>query len=102
MLTYKAPLRDIKFLLNDVFDYPSHFKTLRNGDNADPETVDMILQGLADFTETVLSPLYQPADEEGCHFKEGEVTTPEGFKEHMINLLKVAGKGCLILKNTVV
>lgn len=81
MLTYKAPLRDIKFLLNDVFDYPSHFKTLRNGDNADPETVDMILQGLADFTETVLSPLYQPADEEGCHFKEGEVTTPKGFKE---------------------
>ncbi|MGP5530371.1 acyl-CoA dehydrogenase C-terminal domain-containing protein [Psychrobacter celer] len=81
MLTYKAPLRDIKFLINDVFDYQTHYKSLDNGENADPETVDMILQGMADFAENVLSPLYQPADEEGCHFENGEVTTPKGFKE---------------------
>lgn len=81
MLSYKAPLRDMKFLLNDVFDYQTHFKDLSNGENADPETVDMILQGMADFAENVVSPLYQPADEEGCHFKDGEVTTPKGFKD---------------------
>ncbi|WP_169392624.1 MULTISPECIES: acyl-CoA dehydrogenase C-terminal domain-containing protein [Psychrobacter] len=81
MLTYKAPLRDIKFLINDVFDYQSHYKTLDNGANADPETVDMILQGMADFAENVLAPIYQPADAEGCHFNNGEVTTPKGFKE---------------------
>ena len=81
MLTYKAPLRDIKFLINDVFDYQTHYKDLDNGENADPETVDMILQGMADFAENVLAPLYQPADEEGCHFENGVVTTPKGFKE---------------------
>ncbi|MEZ2692334.1 acyl-CoA dehydrogenase C-terminal domain-containing protein [Psychrobacter faecalis] len=81
MLTYKAPLRDIKFLINDVFDYQTHYKSLDNGENADPETVDMILQGFADFAENVLAPLYQPADEEGCHFENGVVTTPKGFKE---------------------
>ena len=58
MLTYKAPLRDIKFLINDVFDYQTHYKDLDNGANADPETVDMILQGFADFAENVLAPLY--------------------------------------------
>ena len=51
MLTYKAPLRDIKFLINDVFDYQTHYKSLDNGENADPETVDMILQGMADFAD---------------------------------------------------
>ena len=81
MLTYKAPLRDIKFLFNDVFDFQTHYKDLDNGANADPETVDMILQSFADFAENVLAPIYQDADAEGCHFKDGEVTTPKGFKE---------------------
>ena len=56
MLSYKAPLRDMKFLLNDVFDFQTHYKDLSNGENADPETVDMILQGIADFAENVISP----------------------------------------------
>ena len=81
MLSYKAPLRDMKFLLNDVFDFQTHYKDLSNGENADPETVDMILQGIADFAENVISPLYQPADAEGCQFKDGVVTTPKGFKD---------------------
>lgn len=81
MLTYKAPLRDINFLIKDVFDFQGHYKSLDSGENADPETVDMILQGFADFSENVLSPLYQPADEEGCKFEDGNVTTPTGFKE---------------------
>ncbi|UNK05500.2 acyl-CoA dehydrogenase C-terminal domain-containing protein [Psychrobacter raelei] len=81
MLSYKAPLRDMKFLLNDVFDFQKHYKDLSNGANADPETVDMILQGMADFAENILSPLYQPADAEGCHFENGVVTTPKGFKD---------------------
>ncbi|WP_296402796.1 acyl-CoA dehydrogenase C-terminal domain-containing protein [Psychrobacter sp.] len=81
MLSYKAPLRDMKFLLNDVFDFQTHYKDLSNGANADPETVDMILQGIADFSENVIGPLYQAADAEGCHFNDGVVTTPKGFKE---------------------
>ncbi|WP_111858080.1 acyl-CoA dehydrogenase C-terminal domain-containing protein [Acinetobacter sp. CFCC 10889] len=81
MPAYKAPLRDIRFLMNEVFDYPAHYKTLSIGENADADTVDMILEGAADFCENVLSPLNQSGDEEGCQFKDGEVTTPKGFKE---------------------
>jgi hypothetical protein len=32
MPVYKAPLHDIRFLMNEVFDYPAHYKTLSNGD----------------------------------------------------------------------
>ncbi len=81
MLSYKAPKRDIKFLMNEVFDFPAHYKTLASGQAADSETVDMIIDGIADFAENVISPIYQPADAEGCHFDNGKVTTPKGFKE---------------------
>ena len=80
-LSYKAPLRDIQFLTKEVLDFPAHYQTLEQGKNADPETVDMILSGMADFAENVIAPLYQAADAEGCHFKDGEVTTPAGYKE---------------------
>ena len=81
MPAYQAPLRDIRFLMNEVFDYTEHYKTIAAGQNADADTIDMILEGAADFCENILSPLNQSGDEEGCHFKDGEVTTPKGFKE---------------------
>ncbi len=81
MLSYKTPIRDMKFLMNDVLNYPEHYKTLANGKNADPETVDMIIEGFSDFAQSVIAPLYQSGDAEGCHFKDGEVTTPAGFKD---------------------
>jgi len=81
MPAYKTPLRDIRFLMNEVFDFNSHYQTLSNGEYADKETVDMILEGAADFCENVLSPLNQSGDEEGCYFENGEVKTPKGFKE---------------------
>jgi len=81
MPAYKAPLRDIRFLMNEVLDYPAHYQKLSNGEYADADTVDMILEGAADFCENVLSPLNQTGDAEGCHFENGEVRTPKGFKE---------------------
>ncbi len=81
MPAYKAPLHDIRFLMNEVLDYPAHYQTLSNGEAADADTVDMILEGAADFCENILSPLNQSGDEEGCTFDNGEVKTPKGFKE---------------------
>lgn len=80
MPTYKAPLRDIRFLMNEVLDYSTHYQKLYK-DNVDQETVDMVLESAADFSENVLAPLYQSGDAEGCHFDNGQVTTPKGFKE---------------------
>ena len=81
MPVYKAPLRDMKFLLNEVFDYPGHYATLASGENATPDIVDAILSECAKFCEEVLSPLYLSGDEEGCKLENGEVTTPAGYRE---------------------
>ncbi|KPQ28928.1 MAG: putative acyl-CoA dehydrogenase [Marinobacter excellens HL-55] len=81
MPVYKAPLRDMKFLINDVFDYPGHYQTLASGENATPDIVDAILTECGRFSEEVLSPLYQSGDEEGCRLENGDVITPKGYKD---------------------
>jgi alkylation response protein AidB-like acyl-CoA dehydrogenase len=81
MPTYKAPLRDMRFLINEVLDYPAHYAGLANGGEATPELVDAVLEGAATLCEEVLAPINLSGDREGCHFNAGEVTTPAGFKE---------------------
>jgi len=80
MPQYKAPLRDMRFLLNEVFDYEGHYKELK-ADDASPDMVDAILEGCATFCEEVLAPLNHSGDLEGCTIDNGVVTTPKGFKE---------------------
>ncbi len=92
-LAYKAPLRDIRFLTNEVFHYAEHYKTLKSGNNADPETVDMMLDSIAEYCSDVLMPLYQSGDAEGCHFDNGVVTTPKGFKEAYQQLVEAGYQG---------
>jgi alkylation response protein AidB-like acyl-CoA dehydrogenase len=81
MPAYKAPLRDMRFLMNEVFDFPGHYASLSNGKDADPDTVSSILEECAKLCEEVLSPLNLSGDEEGCHFENGEVRTPKGYKD---------------------
>ena len=57
MHAYKAPLRDMRFLMNEVLDYPAHYATLPNGGEATPEMDDAILEGAATLCEEVLAPL---------------------------------------------
>ncbi len=45
MPQYKAPLRDVRFLLNEVFDYPAHYAQLPSAEDATPDMVDAILEG---------------------------------------------------------
>ena len=81
MPVYKAPLRDTRFLLNEVFDFPEHYRNLVNGAEATPDMVDAILGECAKLCEEVIAPLYHSGDEEGCHLENGEVQTPKGYKE---------------------
>ncbi len=81
MPAYKAPLRDMRFLINEVFDFPAHYAKLSNGKDADADTVNAILEEAAKFCEEVLSPINLTGDEEGCKLENGKVTTPKGFKE---------------------
>lgn len=80
MPSYKAPLRDTRFLLNEVFDFGAHYASLPGGEDASPDVVDAILEECARFCEEVLAPLNQSGDAEGCKIENGVVTTPAGFK----------------------
>lgn len=44
MPTYKAPLRDMNFLINEVLDFPSHYARLSSGGEATPDMVEAILR----------------------------------------------------------
>ena len=80
MPSYRAPLRDMRFLMNEVLDYPSHYQALPHAQEATPDVVQAVLDAAATYCEEVLSPLNASGDLEGCHLIEGHVTTPAGFK----------------------
>lgn len=80
MPEYQAPLRDMRFLIDHVFDFHAGYAALGATD-ASPDMVSAILEEGARFCENVLAPLNRSGDEEGCHFDNGVVTTPRGFKE---------------------
>ncbi|MBB3046797.1 hypothetical protein FHR99_001033 [Litorivivens lipolytica] len=81
MAVFKAPTRDIKFVINEVLDFPTHYAGLPCGEDATPDMIDAILSECAKFCEEVLSPLNAVGDQQGCQFDDGKVTTPDGFKE---------------------
>lgn len=81
MAEYKAPLRDIKFALNEVLHYQEHLDKLGLGEDASEDIISAILEEGAKFAENVLAPLNQTGDAEGCQWEDGVVTTPKGFKE---------------------
>ena len=80
MPTYKAPLEDIRFILNEVIDAPA-LASLPGYADATADGVDTILEAAAQVCEEVLFPLNQSGDQEGCTFTNGEVKTPRGFKD---------------------
>ncbi|MBV4473189.1 acyl-CoA dehydrogenase C-terminal domain-containing protein [Pseudomonas botevensis] len=80
MPEYKAPLRDMRFLIDHVFDFHTSYAALGAHD-ASPDMISAILDEGAKFCENVLAPLNRSGDEEGCHFDNGVVTTPAGFKQ---------------------
>jgi alkylation response protein AidB-like acyl-CoA dehydrogenase len=80
MLTYKVPLRDIRFVLYELLG-AGELAQLPGFAEASPELVDAVLGEAAKFCESVLLPLNQTGDREGCRFENGVVRTPAGFKE---------------------
>ena len=80
MPTYKAPVEDTLFLLNDVFAIQRYSNLPGFADVAD--MLEPILVEGAKLCEEVLQPLNRVGDKEGCtRHADGRVTTPKGFKE---------------------
>ncbi len=81
MPEYKTPLRDMKFVFNELLNSQAHYQHFAAGEEATPDMVDAILEESAKFCEEVIAPLYQSGDKEGCKLVDGQVITPTGFKE---------------------
>jgi acyl-CoA dehydrogenase len=81
MPIYKAPVEDVSFLLNDVFQI-DRYNNLPGFADASADVREAILSEAAKLSEEVLQPLNRVGDLEGCkRHDDNSVTTPKGFKE---------------------
>ncbi len=79
MPEYKAPLRDVSFVMNELLQSEELYQSLPGFEEATQDMIDAIVGEAAKFCEEVLAPMNQPGDDEGCHWSEEGVKTPEGF-----------------------
>ena len=80
MQIYKAPLNDIKFLINDFLKISKEDPIIANKD-LEVNDLELVIEEAAKICEETLLPLNQIGDQEGCKFDKGNVYTPQGFKE---------------------
>jgi alkylation response protein AidB-like acyl-CoA dehydrogenase len=80
MQTYTAPLRDMRFVMHELHDSASLSK-LPGLEEMTPELYDTVIEEAAKFISAVLLPLNASGDAEGCHYEDGVVHTPKGFRE---------------------
>ncbi|MFB1014617.1 MAG: acyl-CoA dehydrogenase C-terminal domain-containing protein [Alteromonadaceae bacterium] len=82
MADYQVPLKDMSFLLYDVFKNDVMWQNLpKLADHVDKETVDAVLQECSKIAEQKIAPLSRQGDEIGVSFDHGKVTTAPGYKE---------------------
>jgi alkylation response protein AidB-like acyl-CoA dehydrogenase len=80
--TYQAPLRDMRFAIEQVLEAPAHWAACPTLSQAgvDMDTAVAVLEEAARFASQVLQPLNAPGDREGCsRDAAGQVSTPAGF-----------------------
>ena len=80
MSAYAAPLKDMKFVLNELAGLGEIAK-LPGYQEATPDVVDAILEEASKFASGVLDPINYSGDQEGSKWSNGEVRTPKGFRE---------------------
>ncbi|MCE3284580.1 MAG: putative dehydrogenase [Steroidobacteraceae bacterium] len=80
MYSYRAPLRDIRFVVHEVLDFEENYRAYGR-EELTRDLLEGILEEGARFAEDVLAPTNRVGDEHGLVFENGQVQTPPGFKE---------------------
>ena len=100
MPTYKAPVSDTVFLLNDVFNY-SNYANLPGFSEAPIDVVEAVLGEGAKFVEEVIQPLNRVGDIEGCkRHDDGSVTTPRASSRRIGRWSRADGWGWRAIRPT--
>jgi alkylation response protein AidB-like acyl-CoA dehydrogenase len=81
MWQYEAPLRDMRYVIEEVLGLPVQWAGLPAFADLDADTARQVLEEAACFATEVLAPTNANGDLEGCTLINGEVRTPRGFKE---------------------
>lgn len=83
MPSYQPPLRDMQFLLHEVFEVTQEFQAMPRHAEVDADTINAVLEEAGKFAADVIFPLNISGDEQGCTLDRDshEVTTPQGFKQ---------------------
>ncbi|MEZ5441041.1 MAG: acyl-CoA dehydrogenase family protein [Lysobacterales bacterium] len=76
---YSAPRDDMRFVLHRVLKVGEVYAQFGE-DPPSEDLIDAVIEEGAKFCEQVLLPLNGPGDAEGCHYADGVVRTPNGFK----------------------
>lgn len=79
-MAYKAPVRDLSFVLHDVLQVENFGNLLPDADLS-RDLIDQIVEEGGKFAEEVIAPINRTGDQEGCHIEGDVVTTPKGWKE---------------------
>ena len=80
MADYQAPLRDMRFVLEELLDVPAQWAALpRLAGSLDADTARAVLEEAARLCAQRLAPLNRSGDEEGCQWRAEGVATPAGF-----------------------
>ena len=83
MPQYNPPLRDMQFVMHEVLDVVDELRQLPAHAEIDVDTINAVIEEGGKFASTVVAPLNQGGDEEGCVLDRTshEVRTPKGFKQ---------------------
>jgi len=80
MASYKAPVRDMDFVLNEIINIGS-LTDIEKFADATPDIVSGVLDEAAKQIDNTIGVLNESGDAEGAQLNNGEVTVPTGFKE---------------------
>ncbi|HZA67653.1 MAG TPA: acyl-CoA dehydrogenase C-terminal domain-containing protein [Geminicoccaceae bacterium] len=80
MTTYRAPQRDMRFVLHELLEVEK-LSQLPGYEEATADVIDAVVEEGARFCEDMLFPINRTGDEQGCMYENGVVRTPAGFKK---------------------